>query len=229
MGSSRLPGKSLFELGGITLLEHVVRRTLAIDNLSQVIVATSDQMDDDIIADLVRDKFASEVAIYRGHAFDVQHRFLAATQDFEEAIVARITADDPFRAPELFAEAFKLATHGNLDYVRMIPRTVPLGIDAEVFRLSALRDSRARCPSAESAQHVTTALITEANYRRGEFAGPDIRLGDIRLTVDTQEDYEFCSKVAKSLVEENLGFSLRDTISVLRSLGWWSPDQFEKS
>ena len=228
MGSTRLPGKSMFELGGMTLLEHIVHRTMAVKNLNHIIVATSDQTDDDVIVDLIQDKFASEISVFRGHALDVQQRFLAATQDFEEAMVGRVTADDPFRAPELFAEAFELIENGDFDHVRMTPGTVPVGIDAEVFTLSALRNSRAQFPSAESAEHVTTELLSQPNYRRGEFAGPDSRLGAISLTIDTQDDFDRCSKVADALVEGNLSFSLGDTISALRSLGWWSPGTIEE-
>lgn len=228
MGSTRLPGKSMFELGGQTLLEHVVHRALGIDRLDEVIVATSDQGEDDILVDLLSRTFSHEISVFRGSPLDVQERFLVATQNYDDALVGRVTADDPFRAPELFAQAFSLIERAELDHVRVVPGTVPVGIDAEVFRLSALRDSRARFPSAESAEHVTTALLSETVYQRGEVRGPDPSLGAISLTIDTLEDFDRCSLVAEALLAANLDHSLASTVTALRSLGWLNHESTER-
>lgn len=228
MGSTRLPGKTMLSLGGQTLLEHVVHRATAIENVDQIVVATSIQSDDDVIVDLVQQKFSDEVSVFRGHPLDVQERFLEATHDFDDAIIGRVTADDPFRAPELFSEAFRLIETGSFDHVRVTPGTVPLGIDAEVFKLSSLRDARAHFPSEESAEHVTTELLSQHAFRKGELRGPDSRLGAISLTIDTPEDFRRCTKVADALLEGGLGMSLEDTVEALRSLGWWGSGSREE-
>ena len=51
MGSTRLPGKVLADLGGRPVLDWTVAAARAIPGIAQVAVATSDQAPDDAIAE----------------------------------------------------------------------------------------------------------------------------------------------------------------------------------
>ena len=53
MGSSRLPGKTLEPLGEWTVLDWVVRRAQMAERVSEVIVATSTNPEDDAIEALI--------------------------------------------------------------------------------------------------------------------------------------------------------------------------------
>lgn len=57
MGSSRLPGKVLKDLGGMPLLERVVRRVLRAKTVHDVVIATSTLSKDDAIGWLVRSRW----------------------------------------------------------------------------------------------------------------------------------------------------------------------------
>lgn len=201
---------------GRTLIDHVITRALAIDNLDAIIVAVPAAPEDDVLADEVEINFGTMVSVYRGEPLDVQKRFLDALANYEEAVVARITADDPFRSPELFRAATDFLESGGYDHVRLRPGSAPLGIDAEVFKLSALRDSRVRFPSAKAKEHVTVALIEEEFYKSFEFEAAAGTLGNARLTVDTWEDLVHCESVGQVLSSEGHDFSLSNTLDVLQ-------------
>lgn len=201
---------------GRTLIDHVIIRALAIDNLDHVIVALPSEPEDDVLADEVEVSFGSMVSVFRGEPLDVQKRFLDALANYEEAVVTRITADDPFRSPELFRAATDFLESGGYDLVRLKPGSAPLGIDAEVFRLSALRDSRVRFPSAKAKEHVTFALIEEEFYKSFEFEAAAGTLGNARLTVDTREDFVHCESVAQLLSSGGHDFSLSNTLDALQ-------------
>ena len=52
MGSSRLPGKSMMKLGNKTLIEHVIKRAMQAHLVDKVVLATTKNDEDDILADI---------------------------------------------------------------------------------------------------------------------------------------------------------------------------------
>src|SRR5256885_6305126 len=77
MSSARLPGKVLLPVAGRPLLGYVLERVAPAREM--VIVATSDQPDDDPVAE-----FASQagVQVFRGSLADVAGRFAALADSF---------------------------------------------------------------------------------------------------------------------------------------------------
>lgn len=98
MGSSRLPGKVLLDLGGEPMLVRVVERTRRAQAVSQVMVATTDQADDDPVARLCAER---GYACWRGSLHDVLDRYYQAARQYQAEVVVRITADCPVIDPEL--------------------------------------------------------------------------------------------------------------------------------
>ncbi|AUV81812.1 hypothetical protein C2R22_09265 [Salinigranum rubrum] len=92
MGSSRLPGKVMLPLDGRHVLEHVVRRTAAATSIDEVVVATSENGADDIIA---RYAERAGATVFRGSETDVLDRMYHAAKGAEADVVVRITADCP--------------------------------------------------------------------------------------------------------------------------------------
>ena len=79
VGSTRLPGKVLKDLGGQTVLARVVNRTRRASLLNDVAVATSVLAADDAI---VRECERLGTACYRGDEADVLDRYYRAAQQF---------------------------------------------------------------------------------------------------------------------------------------------------
>ena len=75
MGSSRMPGKVLRPICGRPMLWHIVRRLRCVPLLSEVVVATSDQIGDEPIR-----VFCGEngIAVFAGSERDVLDRFYQA-------------------------------------------------------------------------------------------------------------------------------------------------------
>src|SRR5271157_1204223 len=97
MGSTRLPGKVLKDLGGETVLARVVKRTRRATLLDEVVVATSVLSQDDPIAEECE---TLQVACFRGDELDVLDRYYRAAQKFAAETIVRITSDCPLIDPE---------------------------------------------------------------------------------------------------------------------------------
>ncbi len=96
MGSSRLPGKVLEDIGGKPMLTRVVVRARRARTLGQVVVATTTDLGDDPIADYCKQH---GFPCYRGHPSDVLDRYYQAACRYDAKTIVRLTADCPVIDP----------------------------------------------------------------------------------------------------------------------------------
>lgn len=186
MGSTRLPGKVLEDLGGMPVLEWVLRGCRAARTVDEVVVATSTDPGDDAVEEVAR---RLGVPVVRGSEEDVLSRFLLALDEHPADAVVRVTADCPFVDPDL-VDALVGVWRGveGLDYVStVLVRTLPHGLDVELVTAEALRRVGA-VATGHHRVHVTSGVYTapEDFSVMGVCFTPDA--SDIRVTLDTPED-----------------------------------------
>src|SRR5689334_14768525 len=98
MGSTRLPGKALLDIEGMSMLTRVVDRVRRAQTIDRVIVATSTNTKDDRLAEHARE---ASVEVYRGSEEDVLDRYYHAARHHKLDVVVRITSDCPLLDPGL--------------------------------------------------------------------------------------------------------------------------------
>lgn len=185
MGSTRLPGKVLADLGGRTALGLLVAR-LATAEVGHVVVATSDlPRDDRLAAEATR----LGVTVVRGSETDVLDRFRLVLDRVPGDPVIRLTADCPLTDPALVQAAVALHRTAGADYTsNSLERTFPDGLDVEVMRAAALQEAAAEATEPEEREHVTPFLYRHpARYRLASLETAAL-LGHERWTLDTAED-----------------------------------------
>jgi spore coat polysaccharide biosynthesis protein SpsF len=203
MGSSRLPGKVLEDLGGQPLLGFLLDRISALD-VRAVVVATSDRPDDDAIVKLCEQKI---VPVVRGPEDDVLARFVVALDAYPSDHIIRLTADCPLTDPVVVADVLSRHLASGADYTsNTLPRTYPQGLDVEVVRSEVLRAAAAEATDDAEREHVMPFV-----YRRPErFRLANLRsghdLGAERWTVDTPEDLERLRAMVRVLQEHGTQF-----------------------
>ena len=204
MSSTRLPGKVLAEVAGAPMI------------LRQIVVATSDQPDDDILADCLN---AAGVAVFRGSLDDVLGRFIGAIDAFGPTrTLVRLTADCPLADPEVIDETLELHTRSGVDYTSNTPalRHFPKGLDVEVFETVALRVAAAETQAPYDREHVTPFLYN--NPQRFRIAAYDqaANEGEVRWTVDRPDDLDFVRAVYEGLYPSNPTFTSDDVRAFVR-------------
>lgn len=211
MRSTRLPGKILRPLGGRPVLDWVVRAA-RLAEVGDVVVATSDGPDDDVVA-----AWGSEagVRVVRGSEDDVLSRFMVALDGVgDDETVVRLTADCPLLDPALIRMAVSAFEAGELDYLStVLVRTLPRGEDIEVTTAGVLR-ALDRLAFGADRVHVTSALYTEPGYRvAGLVVGP--RADDLRITLDTVEDAALLDALVARLGDRAPSWS--EVVAILRA------------
>ena len=178
MGSTRLPGKVLEDVGGKPMLEHIVSRLGRSRLINDVIVATSSAQGDDPIAEAATQK---NIKLFRGHETDVLDRYYEAAKSARADIVVRITGDCPLIDSEVVDRVITTFLSEECDYAsNTLVCTYPDGLDAEVFSFAALEIAWRNGRRAADREHVTPFIRTS---RRFQFAQRAKRTGAVDQTL----------------------------------------------
>lgn len=215
LSSSRLPGKVLKPILGRPMLWHQLERIKLVTKLDKIIVATSDQSDDDAIEGLCQE---SDVACFRGSLNDVLSRYYMAAQEHNPDIVIRLTGDCPLADPEVIDFGIDFFLNHDFDYVsNCVERSYPIGLDMEIFKFSCLKEAWKEANLPSQREHVTPFIQDHTDrYKIGHFKN-DQDLSHHRWTVDEPEDFEFVKQVYESLYQDNPKFKTADILSLLDS------------
>ena len=211
--SSRLPGKAMLPLGSHTVVEEVLRRCHAIENVDHVICAIPDALEDDALIPLVK---RAGARLWRGPEADVLARYRGAAEDVGADVVMRVTSDCPLIDPSVCGRVLAARASESADYAcNNMPPTFPHGLDCEAFTIEALRGADAEGKTAESREHVTPWLRQHADVRRANVIAPGISAADMRWTLDYPEDYEFFKRLFALLPSPPAVPAWRDVLTVL--------------
>lgn len=217
LGSSRLPGKTLAEIGGRPMLAHVLERVAAVPGVDDVVVATTVNPLDDHLVTFVK---GLDLACVRGSEDDVLDRFHTALARHPADVIVRVTPDCPLLDPAVtgLVLAEYLRREGRVDYVSNVhPPTYPDGLDTEVFSRAALETAWREAHLASDREHVTTYVWRQPNRFRLANVGHSEDLSALRWTVDTAADLEFVRRVYDWLAPTGASyFGMAEVLELLR-------------
>lgn len=212
-GSTRLPKKIFLPLSGKPILWHVYHRAKNSKLVDDVIIATTDLPDDDLV-----EKFCIEnkFKFFRGSSDDVLSRYYFAAKNFQSDIIVRITSDCPLIDSNVIDEIIKLFISENADYAsNVLERTFPRGYDTEVFSFSVLEKTFFEAKENFEREHVTPFIYNHPEIFKLVSHKIHKNFSSLRLTVDTQEDYNLIKIIYDSLFKVNNCFDLNDVIQFL--------------
>lgn len=190
MGSSRLPGKVLMDIGGKPMLYRVVLRARRAQSLGMVVVATTAHPDDDPVAAYCR---LQGIPCFRGDLQDVLDRYYQTARRFNARVIVRLTADCPVIDPREIDRTLRAFTSAEVDFAanRLPPpwqRTTPIGMDTEVVTFDALEQAWRQAQAQYAREHVMPYFYEQAGRFKILLVDHEPNLGHLRLTVDTPED-----------------------------------------
>ena len=217
-GSSRLPRKVLLSILDKPLLLRMVERVQHSELVGEIVVATSQEEEDDVIVKLCVE---NNIEFFRGSLNDLLDRHYQVGKKYNADAVVKIPSDCPLIDSRVIDKVIKtyLDDYKNLDYVSNLhPASYPDGNDVEVISMIALEKAHIKAKRRLEREH-TTPFIWE---------NPDkFRIANVtwetykdysashRWTIDYEEDYIFITSVYKELYDKNPNFSLYDILQLL--------------
>lgn len=221
MGSSRLPGKVLMQAGGKPMLQILIERLRHVPQIDEIVIATTTSPGDDPIAALGK---ALDVRTHRGSEEDVLGRVHGALVASKADICIEITGDCPLIDPVIVGEALSayLETPDIHPYVSNSDpnRSVPAGLDVQVFSAAALAQLASETDDVEDREHVSLGFYREAAADRWnpKFIDHPTCKGaeDILVTLDYREDYELLRSLHEDISADQPDYGAPEIIAWVR-------------
>ena len=217
--SQRLPGKALVKIHGRELLGRVIDRSKLIKNIDGIVVATSSESEDDVIAEYA---IKENIQIFRGSLNNVAHRALSAAKKYNFDSFVRICGDRPFMDPEIISDLAKTQDNLNLDLVTTaFPRTLPKGLTVEIIKTAALEKAVPLIDNSSQKEHVTSYFYENSKDFAIKNIDPllNIDFKDINLCLDNEDDLIRSEWMASHL--DKKGNHYANIIDLLRLAKEW--------
>lgn len=222
--SSRLPKKVLRELplkSGITILEHIIQRLKKSQFIDEIVVATTFKNDDRKIAEIAKKE---HVHCFKGSELNVLERYYLAAKKYNLDVIIRITGDCPCIDPQVVDMVIQKHLKEKADYTaNFLTRTFPRGLDVEVFNFKTLTKVYQKASSDFDKEHVSPYIYkTKPDiFRIAEVrAQGKLNRPDIRITVDTEEDYILLCALFDFLFDKTRLFTTENIIDLFNSKPW---------
>ena len=211
MGSTRLPGKVMKDLGGETVLARVVHRVRRAKLSGEVIVATTSKSTDDLI---VKECQRLSVSCFRGEETDVLDRYYHAAEAAGAEAIVRITSDCPLIEPEITDNIIRAFLEEQPDYAsNALQRTYPRGLDTEIMKFETLARAWREARRPYQRIHVTPYIYENPDQFTILSKIGDIDYSGHRWTL-TPEDLDFIRAVYERMGNDDR-FYWRDALSLL--------------
>lgn len=212
--STRLPKKVLAPILGQPMLGRQIERLRRAKTLDKLVVATSDDVSDDLLAAMCT---AIGVPCFRGSLNDVLARFHGACTSFGPADhIVRLTGDCPLADPAVIDAVVRHHLASGADYTtNALQPTWPDGLDVEVLRMDILQRAFEEARLLSEREHVTPYIYKHPEFFCIEQVKSDRDLSTLRWTVDEPADLAFVSEVYAALYPKNPAF---DTAAIMALL-----------
>ena len=210
--STRLPMKVIKPIKDRPMISHMVDRLKLSTKTEQIIICTSSIPQDDPLVQIAHQE---NVDVFRGDPDDVLHRITKTAEDFGVDTVVSCTADNPFVDPYYIDRLVDFHHENNHDFSKT--EGLPFGTFAYTLSYPAM--VRACEVTATNNTEFWGGYFTQTglfNWGTMSISDPDFRWPDLRLTVDTPEDFELITRIFDELYEPDKVFPLVAILELCR-------------
>ena len=196
VSSTRLPEKALKDLCGHTLISHVVERAKKIRKIDNIVLATGNKKENFPLIDIAE---SLGIGHFTGPEDDVLARYRNCANEIKCDYIIRITGDNPFTDFESASNALEYAILENADHC--YTAGIPVGTGVEIISRSALEMAYIKGLKPHHREHVTPYIKENHDIFCLTFYNSflDNPFPDLRLTVDTDEDFALAELLYKAL------------------------------
>jgi len=216
MGSSRLPGKALCDIDGMTAIERVVESLRPSKYIKGVIITTSTEPEDDSLEELAE---AKGIAIFRGDRINILKRFLDASEEYGADIIIRVTGDCPLVSYALSDYMIDRHLKAGADYTATETAKLPVGIYPEVISQKALKKLSTLEMDFDYSEYLSFYFTNNPHIFliHTAPAPKEYQFPEYRLTLDYPKDLNMFNALYKKLREDGLAVELSNVLKVLKN------------
>lgn len=218
LGSTRLPQKIILpfyeEKNIITIILEKLKK---IQNTEIILATTTSERD----LPLIKVAKRMQVRSYMGSENDVLKRFIDTAKFHHANQLIRVCSDNPFIDVESLRTLVSAGEESDCDYIGFSVNSKPaikthFGFWAEYVTLDALEKVQTATQESIYHEHVTNYIYTHPDDFKIEWLKtPEVLQGreDIRLTIDTEQDFIDAQEIYKYYVDRNM--TIQDLVNYI--------------
>jgi len=188
MGSTRLPGKVMMKLNGLSLLQCLFEQIGYSQQLDSKILATTVNSEDDVIEDFAN---VNSIQVFRGNSLDVLDRYYQCAKHFSIEHIVRITSDCPLIDPLIVDRTIHFYKNNKYDYVNNFhKKTFPSGTEVEVFSFDTLEKTWKNATKLSEREHVTPYVYNNPAIFSIGYIEHSKNISDLHWAVDRIQDLD---------------------------------------
>ena len=219
LGSSRLPGKILLPFyENKTILDILIEKLKKVS--PNVILATSLSDENVLLKDVA---VANNIHFFQGSENDVLQRFIDAAEKYNTEKIIRVCSDNPFLDVDSLQQIVQESNSFTGDYMSFMIDGVPsikthFGFWTEYVTLDALQKVSKNTDAPLYHEHVTNFIYSNPNQFQIKWLSVPTCLHcrqDIRLTIDTKEDFSNAQQIYRALDGLNGNYSIENIVAFL--------------
>lgn len=205
------------------MLEHVINQTKHSKFIDEIIIATTNSVDDDQIVKFCK---THHQKFFRGSENDVLDRYYQCGKKYNAGVIVRITSDCPLIDPDIIDLAIEKFLDCNVDYIgNNIEKKngnwendtcgYPQGNTVEVCSFSALEKAWSKAKKPSEREHVfpfiqfNPQIFNITNFRNTE------DLSYIRCTVDRADDLIFVKNIYQKISRKKHVVKTADVVNII--------------
>jgi spore coat polysaccharide biosynthesis protein SpsF len=200
------------------MLELLVERLALATRLAGVTIATTMKPADDVVEVLAR---RIGVGCFRGSEDNVLERVLRAAYAARADVIVEVTGDCPLVDPAIVDRVVDVYMANRYDFVAnrlpTEPATYPDGFGIRVFSRDTLAEVARATDDPADREHVSLYIWNHPErYSLANVPSTlPTRYWDLRLTVDTADDFALIARIFEELYPTNPAFGLEDVLALL--------------
>ncbi len=215
MGSKRFPKKMFATLADKKIIEWVIIRLKRSKLLSEIILATSFNKENDIFTEIA-DKY--KISIFRGSENNVLERFAEAAKKYKAKNIIRVCADNPFIDPSEIDNLINYFRFAKVSYAfnhrNICQNNYADGFGAEIFTNTLLAFLNKFAKDKNHREHVTSLIWDYPEiFNLGIMkANDNLAFPNLRFDIDHINDLTKLENLIKNGV--NINSSAYEIISI---------------
>jgi len=212
MKSERLPQKAMKSLEGKPVIEHLIERLKTAKLPDEIILCTSTNPQDNVLVGIAK---KNDIKWFRGDEIDVLDRLLKAAKKYSIDFIVSTTGDNPLTDPHYVDKIIKKFKETNADYITCLD--LPLGAFSYGIKVEALE--KVVKLKKEKDTEIWSVYFTKSKLFHIEKVEveKELKHPEVRLTVDTPEDFRFIQEVFKRLYKPGETIELREVIELIKN------------
>ena len=198
--STRLPNKAILDLCGKPTIQYLIESMMNSRSADKIILCTSDRKEDDVLCNIAS---GCGIEYFRGSLDDKLVRWRDACKEYGIDFFVNVDGDDLFFDVDLADIVIDQYKNNPCDFID------GHGLYNDVYGIKATALNKVcEIKDSDSTEYIRLYFTETGIFQTRKVKDIPIKYikGDIRMTLDYPEDFEFFKKVIEGVLPEPLTF-----------------------